>query len=104
MWTLVTIAPNREHEIAQGIFDAGHDDPGLLDRPTRTYGTPLRAPLVRGLAGRVDDLLYDGAELSAAELEVPGLAAGLDAILARPHNGHVREARAARLRTKGGAK
>jgi hypothetical protein len=78
VWRLMTVAPNDHSSMAMEIFEA---DDRLLNTPTRTYGTPLRAALLRGFTDRAGDVIYNGGVLSAAERDVASLARQVDRLL-----------------------
>ena len=97
VWTIMTSARSDEPRVAAAIYAAGHRDPELLRKPTTTYGTPLRAALLRGMSNRVRDLIGNGALLSDTERGIPSLAKQLDRFLALPVNAGCRETYEANL-------
>ena len=92
VWTLVTSGRPDDPAVAQAVYAAARREPGLLRKPTATYGTPLRAALLRGLNERARDLIRNGAVLSEDERQVPSLARQLERFLALPVNEELRGA------------
>lgn len=90
VWTLVTTERIDDPQVARAIYAAAHREPDQLRRPTTTYGTPLRAALLRGMNDRARDLIRTGALLSEEERRVPSLARQLDRFLELPINDGLR--------------
>ncbi len=104
VWTIMTSTRSDEPRVAEAIYAAAHRDPELLRKPTTTYGTPLRAALLRGMNDRVRDLIGNGAVLSDTERGIPSLAKQLDRFLALPLNAGSRETYEANLGKRPGTK
>lgn len=100
-WAIVASPPNEEPRVAEAIYAAARREPELLRRPTTTYGTPLRAALLRARYDRARDLVRNGAVLSEEERALPGAAASLERFLALPVNEGLREVYDASLRGGG---
>ena len=101
VWTIVASPPADEPRVAEAVYAAARREPELLRRPTTTYGTPLRAALLRGRNERARDLILNGAVLSARERTLPGAARPLDRFLALPVNERLRAAYESALRAGG---
>lgn len=92
VWTLVTAGRPDDPAVAQAVYAAARREPDLLRTPTATYGTPLRAALLRGMDERARDLIRNGAVLSEEERRIPSLARQLERFLALPVNEGLRGA------------
>lgn len=86
VWAIVSSRRPDDPAVAQAVYAAASREPGLLRKPTTTYGTPLRASLLRGMDERARDLIRNGAVLSEEEQRVPSLAGQLERFLALPVN------------------
>ncbi|MBI4911481.1 MAG: hypothetical protein HY823_01985 [Acidobacteria bacterium] len=91
VWKIMTTPPGSQGAVAEAIFSARARQPELLRVATRTYGTPLRAALLRGMGLRVRDLVNNGAVLSASERAIPSLVHQLDLCFDLPVNAGLRE-------------
>lgn len=103
VWTIVTSGGTEQPRVASAVYAAARRDPDLLRRPTTTYGTPLRAALLRGMNERARDLIQNGAVLSEAERKIPSLTRQLDRFLELPINADCRATYAESLRRRPGA-
>jgi hypothetical protein len=105
VWTMVTAGAQDEQSLEGAIEAAATTDRALLNRATRTYGTPLRASLLRKFTRAAEQLIARGATLSVAESGIPSLAHQLDALLSESANPQLREVyehSVAAMRTSGG--
>ena len=82
---------SNEAEVSNLIHEYSRTRPELLMRATTTYGTPLRAALIRNATHHIESLLYTGALLSDAERAIPSVAYALEQFLAHPVNTTFRE-------------
>jgi hypothetical protein len=74
VWRIMTASVIDDIAVSSAIYDAAHHQPELLNRPTTTYGTPVRAALLRGFRECVRTLVANGGHLSDLERKVPGVA------------------------------
>ncbi len=102
VWTIVTSGATEQPRVASAIYAAARNAPDLLGRPTTTYGTPLRAALLRGMSDRARDLIQNGAVLSEAERRIPSVTGQLERFLDLPINGDCRRAYEESLRERPG--
>lgn len=101
VWVIVTSGRGEEPSVASAIYAAARREPELLQRPTTTYGTPLRAALLVGRNDRARDLVRNGALLSREERLIPSVAGDLDRFLALPVNEEVLKIHDANLAREG---
>jgi hypothetical protein len=88
---IISATAATDAEVSNLIHEYSRTRPELLSKPTTTYGTPLRAALVRSAPNHVYTLLYTGALLSERERELPSLTHALDRFLNNPVNASLRE-------------
>jgi hypothetical protein len=91
VWTIVTARTQDEPTLEAAIADAAAGDRTALNRVTRTYGTPLRAALLRKSTRTAELLIAQGATLSVTEADGPSVAHQLEAFFEESSNPQLRD-------------
>jgi hypothetical protein len=91
VWTIVTARAQDERSIEAAVESAVANDRALLNRVTRTYGTPLRVALLRKFNRAAELLIARGATPSRTEADIPSFARQLDTLLAESSNPQLRD-------------